>query len=94
MLFCQWLLHITMKIQSSQTKSFTDGQEQFTIQCACVWLRNSDGSKDMTTFKKGVGIFKAVAIGITGAVLGIGTITGSAVVAIPAAIRGAVGGLL
>lgn len=58
----------------------------------CVWLRDSDGSNDMTTAKKGLGIFKGIALGFVGAALGIGVVAGSAAVAIPAAVGGVAGG--
>ena len=58
----------------------------------CVWIRNNDKSNDMTTLKKGAGIFKAIGLGIIGTALGLGTILGSVVVAVPAAIGGALGG--
>ena len=56
----------------------------------CAWIRASNGTNDMTTLKKGLGIFKSVAIGVAGSALGIGAVASSAVI-VPAAIGGAAG---
>ena len=51
----------------------------------CVWIRRDDGSNDMTSGEKALGILRAVGTGVAGFVMGVGSVVG---VGLPAAALG------